>query len=94
MTIEEIIKRSQEMGLDRVNENNIDEEIIKVCSKVYEKYGENVWIPGIDIIEELKSLGKANVRNHLGKLVDSGILKDGLHETRLVYQWVPGDIRK
>jgi len=87
MDIEKIIEASKTIGTTEIAENNVSTEIIRVARLIYEENKEmNPWFRGIDMIEKLKELGKANVRSHLERLADKGILEVGLHGTKRVYR--------
>ncbi len=88
MDIEKIIAASRKVSTtDVFSVSDISIEIIKVAKQVYLDYSEmDPWFMGTHMIEVLKHLGKANVRNHLEKLVDKQQLQSGLFGTKKVYK--------
>ena len=88
MDIEKIIEASRKVSSESfLDTSDISQEIIKVAKQVYLDYSEmDPWFMGTHMIEVLKHLGKANVRNHLEKLVDKQQLQSGLFGTKKVYK--------
>ncbi len=85
--LEKILEASKNLKEATVEESDISKKIMAIAKQVYEEYSQyNSWFRGIDMLEELKDLGKANVRTHLEKLVDRQMLESGLHNNKKVYR--------
>ena len=87
MDMKKILEDAEKLGEATYIENDISKEIMKVAKQVYTdnpKY--NPWFRGVDMLEVLKHLGKANVRTHMEKLVDKHMLESGLVTNKKVYR--------
>ena len=88
MDMNKILENASKLGSSEITEeNDISKEIMDVARAVQEKYSTmHPWFRGVDMIEKLKHLGKANIRSHLERLVDKHFLEGKLHNTKKVYR--------
>lgn len=82
-----LIEDSRKIATSDIIEEDISKEIMAVAIKIYkENQDKHPWWRGVDMIFRLQKLGKANVRNHLEKLVDHNKLESREHAGRKVYR--------
>ena len=92
MSIDDIIKKSQEFGVTEIqDEHEIQVEILKVLNKVnqvYEgtEYEGRVWTLGLDIMNYLKQYNSNKVRIHLERLKDAQKIEHCLVGTNVAYK--------
>lgn len=88
-SLDDIVRQAGNIARDVIpDDNDISGEITKVATTVFERYQvwNNPWWRGVDMIELLSHLGRPNVRNHLERLVDKGVLEGKLHKSNKVYR--------
>ena len=74
MDIEKILAKASSMGVENIEktQGNVAKEILLVAEKVEQSIeGYHPWFLGVDMIKYLgDKFNKANVRNHLERLVE------------------------